>query len=166
MSSFLGGATWGELGSPQLTATSERVMPDFHAWNATGRRVQAPWEDGMLWPSSRWVGSDAGGYGLFGQDAADFGRWAANAGGAFEETGGQQCRKLVGTSRDASGAPLGSCVVRGYVTATNALAGTVTSDSSGYFALCTYSTGAHYLVAYKAGSPDVAGSSVNTLIPT
>jgi hypothetical protein len=41
---------------------------------------------------------------------------------------------------------------------------TTTSDGSGNFTIVTpNNSGTFYLVAYKAGSPDVAGTTVNTL---
>lgn len=99
---------------------------------------------------------------LLGDDASETGVW-----GAFEldESGGAQIKKIIGTTRDGSGNPLGSCVVRGFVTATNVFVGQVTSDPAGYFELPTVFTGAHYLVCYQAGSPDLEGTSVNTLTP-
>jgi len=80
--------------------------------------------------------------------------------------GGAQVKKIIGTTKDSTGANLGSCIVRGFVTATQVCVGQVTSDTGGYYELTTTYAGAqHYLVAYKAGSPDVTGATANTLIP-
>jgi hypothetical protein len=41
----------------------------------------------------------------------------------------------------------------------------ITSDASGNFLLQSwYSPDTHYIVAYKAGSPDIFGTTVNTLV--
>lgn len=73
--------------------------------------------------------------------------------------------KITGVTRDSTGTPLGSCVIQGFLTATDVLVGEQTSDASGYFEFITNfpAPAQHYLVAYKAGSPDVTGASVNTL---
>jgi hypothetical protein len=74
---------------------------------------------------------------------------------------------LAGITKDASGAALGSCVVVCFSTVTNTFIGKATSDGSGnyrVFAPTTPTTA--YCVAYKPGSPDVAGTTVNTLIGT
>ena len=41
-----------------------------------------------------------------------------------------------------------------------------TSGSSGDYSLPCYYLGPFYVVAYQAGSPDIAGTTVNTLVPT
>lgn len=73
--------------------------------------------------------------------------------------------RIAGTTRDASGAPLGNCVVDWFNTADDLKFDTTTSDANGLFEFRTAGQppNAYYLVAYKAGSPDVAGVSVNTL---
>jgi hypothetical protein len=73
---------------------------------------------------------------------------------------------ISGVTRDAGGAPLGNCVVECFQTSTNALVDRFVSDAFGNFALTVAApyTGINYfLVAYKPGSPDVAGTTVNTL---
>jgi hypothetical protein len=73
---------------------------------------------------------------------------------------------ISGVTKDQNSAPLASCVVNLFLTSTNTLVATTTSDGGGNYTL-TFSaaiTGPFYVVAYKAGSPDVAGTSVNTLV--
>lgn len=162
MSSFLG-AGWGLASAfSVLQAASEATSPDYYQWNGWGRKPLAPWLEGVLWSATKFIGSDANGC-LFGMDAQSTGRWSAIA--AYEESGGQQCKKLIGTCRDSTGAVLGSCVIQGFLSGSDLFAGQMTCDAAGYFEFCTPYTGAHYLVAYKAGSPDVAGTTVNTLVP-
>lgn len=73
--------------------------------------------------------------------------------------------KITGTTKDSSGVALGSCSVDWFDTATDVRLDTTTSDTSGAFEFRTAGQppNAYYLVAYKAGSPDVAGTTVNTL---
>jgi len=72
---------------------------------------------------------------------------------------------IEGFTRDNTGAILGNCIVELYLTATDEPLFKTTSDANGFFRFTAarYSPATHYLVAYKAGSPDVAGTSVNTL---
>lgn len=80
---------------------------------------------------------------------------------------------FIGVTRDAYGSILPSCITKLFKTTDGAYAGTkdvlldqTTSDATtGAYTLYTlYYPDAHYIVAYKAGSPDVEGTTVNTLI--
>lgn len=71
---------------------------------------------------------------------------------------------LKGVSRNSSGAILGSCGVELFLTATDQVVQRTVSDASGNFTFPNPGTGPFYIVAYKAGAPDVAGTTVNTLI--
>ena len=72
---------------------------------------------------------------------------------------------FVGVTRDQYGAPLGSCVVQLFRTADDLFIMEVTSDSNGNFLLQSwYTPDTHYIVAYKAGSTDVFGTTLNTLV--
>lgn len=75
---------------------------------------------------------------------------------------------FVGVTRDQYGTAIPSCVAKLYRTSDDSLQDTTTSDATtGEFLLNTfYYPDAHYIVAHKAGSPDVDGASVNTLIGT
>jgi hypothetical protein len=76
--------------------------------------------------------------------------------------------RITGTTKDSTGAALGTCVVDLFDTATDVRLDTTTSDASGVFEFrgAGQPPNAYYLVAYKAGSPDVAGTTVNTLVGT
>lgn len=76
--------------------------------------------------------------------------------------------RIAGTTKDSTGAALGSCVVEWFDTATDQKLGTVTSDANGLFEFRTAGQppNAYYLVAYKSGSPDVAGTTSQTLVGT
>lgn len=70
---------------------------------------------------------------------------------------------ISGVTRDATGAALGNCIVMLFNQATKALEQTVTSDASGNYSFTVDKTASYFDVAYKAGSPDVFGTTANTL---
>jgi hypothetical protein len=72
---------------------------------------------------------------------------------------------LSGFSRDSTGAILGSCHIDLFLTAGDTLVQETTSAVDGSFWFSLMSPGPYYIVAYKVGSPDVAGTTVNTLQP-
>jgi hypothetical protein len=74
---------------------------------------------------------------------------------------------ISGITKDSSGSVLGSCVVELFYTQTDFPLSKVTSDATtgAYSFNCSPNAGNYYAVAYKAGSPDVAGTTVNTLAP-
>ena len=82
--------------------------------------------------------------------------------------GTQSTRFIKGTCVDASDVPVGSAIVQGFVTSTDAYVGAVEAHADGTYTLGTDTLPgvAHYLVAYKPGSPDIAGTTVNTLTST
>lgn len=74
-------------------------------------------------------------------------------------------RAITGVSRDSGGSAIGSVSLSLFVTSTNMLVAQTTSDASGNFSFGNPGTGPFYIVAYKVGAPDVAGTTVNTLAP-
>jgi hypothetical protein len=81
--------------------------------------------------------------------------------------GSQSTKFIVGECRDSLGAVVSGAVVQGFLTATDGFVAETTSDANGRYELGTPNPGAqHYIVAYRAGSPDIAGTTVNTLVPT
>lgn len=163
MSVMLGsGAGTFNVGS-QLQQSDGRVMTKTFQWDFTGSGAhKAQWADGMLWSRSRMGGSDAGGI-LLGNDFQNTGRWDNDQ---MDILGGGTLKKIIGTTLNSVGSPLASCLVQGFLTVGDIFVGETTSDAGGYYELPTQYVGqAHYLVAYRAGSPDVAGTTVNTIIP-
>ena len=72
---------------------------------------------------------------------------------------------ITGTTKDSNGNVLAGCTVKAYITSTDQEIGATVSDGAGFFKVPIGQTsGPYYLVAYKAGSPDVAGTTVNTLV--
>jgi hypothetical protein len=58
-------------------------------------------------------------------------------------------------------------VVQAFRTSDDVLVAETTADSNGQYEAGRCETGvSHYLVAYRAGSPDIAGTTVNTLTGT
>jgi hypothetical protein len=70
---------------------------------------------------------------------------------------------ITGVTKDSAGTPLGNCVVQLFRTLLDALVEEKTSDASGNFSFYNPASGPFYIVAYKAGAPDVAGTTLNTL---
>ena len=75
-------------------------------------------------------------------------------------------RAITGISRDSTGTILGGAQLDLFVTSTDQRVAQVTSDASGNFSFGNPGSGPFYIVAYKVGSPDVTGATVNTLQPT
>jgi hypothetical protein len=74
---------------------------------------------------------------------------------------------IFGVTKDSAGAVLASCTVSLYRTLDDMLFEKVISDGSGNYAFSAIGLSEqYYVVAYKAGSPDVAGTTVNTLVGT
>ena len=85
---------------------------------------------------------------------------------ATESAASRRSRTIVGVTKDTTGAALGSCVVQLFRTPSDTLAAETTSDATGSYSFDNPGSGPFYIVAYKAGSPDVAGTTVNTLAAT
>ena len=74
---------------------------------------------------------------------------------------------LSGQTVDGTGSALGNCQVHLFYTSSDVEAAMVQSDASGNFTfLIGPNAGPFYCVAYLPGSPDKAGTTVNTLLPT
>jgi hypothetical protein len=73
---------------------------------------------------------------------------------------------FAGITKTGAGAALASCHLDLFRTADDSKAGETDSDANGVYLLYASSELTHYAVAYKTGAPDVAGTTVNTLIPT
>ncbi len=71
---------------------------------------------------------------------------------------------ISGVTLDSAGDPLASCTVDLFRTADDSIVARTTSDGSGVYRFNASPALTHYVVAYKSGAPDVAGTSVNTLV--
>lgn len=145
----------------------------YPQWDRGGARGPRTWKDRFRFVSLWSFGCRAG-YGTpSGTDgAAPVGRSMAEA-DLFEPyscdgEGTQSLKWILGQCLDASGNAAAGSIVQCFRTSDDAFAGEVNANSTdGTFAVPTPYVGAsHYLVAYKPGSPDTGGTTVNTLTPT
>lgn len=127
-----------------------RIFADV--WAIAPASFESPW-----WPK---------GGGFIGDGGTDVGLLEASWWGEFDPAAGAASRfGFVGVTRNQYNSAIGTCVVKLYRTSDDLLLDTTTSDPSGNFLLNTaYYPDTHYIRAYKAGSPDVMGTTVNTLI--
>lgn len=92
---------------------------------------------------------------------------ATNAGFFADCTISRPSRYLIsGVTRDSGGSVLGNCVVEVFESATYLLRGATISDATGNYAIEIVGDRSltFFAVAYKAGSPDLAGTTINTLL--
>lgn len=73
---------------------------------------------------------------------------------------------LTGVTKDSAGAILGGCAVLLFETATNVIKAISVSGADGNYLVDGTLGLTYFIVWYKAGAPDVAGTSVNTLVAT
>lgn len=82
-------------------------------------------------------------------------------------------KRIAGTAKDSAGAVLAGATMKPYRTAdgennkadqTEGVSGASAAD--GAYQVMVPTSDTYYLVGYKAGSPDVAGTTVNTLVGT
>ena len=146
----------------------------YPRWDRGGARGPRTWKDKNRWNSLWSFGCRlTGGAELPGMDGgAPVGNSLSNT-DLFEPyscdgEGTQSKNFLCGTCKDSGGTPVANAIVQAFVTATDAFAGEVAGNTDGTYTLGVEQSKAtpHYLVAYKAGSPDIAGTTVNTLLPT
>lgn len=67
-------------------------------------------------------------------------------------------------TKDEAGADLPGATVKAFLTASDLEVAEVVSNASAEYEIYVYTDANHYIVAYLAGSPDKAGTSLNTLI--
>jgi len=73
---------------------------------------------------------------------------------------------ITGVTKDSTGAALGNCTVTIFTTVDNMPRATYVSDAAGNYSISVDGNAqTRFAVSYKAGSPDVAGTTVNTLVP-
>lgn len=168
MSRFLGSLNALTAAQP-MTITDEdpirTARPDFlhQRRQFSGRQDGYAWVN--LWPRSAMMSGDASApMTILGGDARDFGAWSPDQ----RSSRGNGSRKyIMGACRDVDGNAVPGATVVGFLTAGDLLVAETACDDKGNYELPTPYPGApHYLVAYRTGAPDIAGTSVNTLTPT
>lgn len=78
---------------------------------------------------------------------------------------GNKGYKLTGVTRDSTGAALAACTVYAYRGSDGTLVAQTISDGSGNYTLVMPTNANFFIVAFKAGAPDVFGASDNNLVP-
>lgn len=73
---------------------------------------------------------------------------------------------IAGVTKDSTGAVLGNCSVDLFKTDDDTKIASTSSDANGIYSIPASQYITCYAVAYKAGAPDVAGTTVNTLVGT
>lgn len=72
---------------------------------------------------------------------------------------------VTGVTKDSAGAALAGCTVQIFRTWNDEFLGETISDGAGNYSIRAHGTAPFYLVAYLAGGTDVAGTTVNTILP-
>lgn len=82
----------------------------------------------------------------------------------YRNPGATVNRSISGVTRDSAGTIMGAVRVALFQSGGDIPKSETVSDAAGNFNFDNPGSGPFYMVAYKAGSPDVAGTTVNTLI--
>jgi len=162
-----GGGWSAQSGSLQPALVESRHEPRW-SWQ---QRAPKTYKDPNRWYSLWSFGCRVGAGSPIGSDGA--GWYDLSMKDLFEPyscdgAGTQSVNFILGTCVDASDVAVANPIVQGFRTSDDAYLGEVQARTDG-----TYTLGmqvalgtACYLVAYKPGSPDIAGTTVNTLTPT
>lgn len=81
----------------------------------------------------------------------------------YRSSGGFSNSALSGVTRDSTGATLAGCTIN--LVQGNQIKDSVVSDVAGNFTFLNPGSGPFFVRAYKVGSPDLAGTSINGLFP-
>ena len=143
----------------------------YPRWDRGGARGPRTWKDKNRW-YSLWSYGCRIGYGApSGSDGVTSNKDLSSI-DLFEPyscdgEGTQTLKFIKGLAVDTSDAPLSGVNLQAFRTSDDAFAGyEVQSRTDGSYDLATNFPGVnHYIVAYLAGSPDRAGTTVNTLVP-
>lgn len=95
-------------------------------------------------------------------NAGPFAPWMCGVGGNATQN------FIMGRCLDGDGNGVSGATVQAFRTADDAVVRETTADANGYYEAGTPEPvgTAHYLVAYRSGVPDIAGTTVNTLTAT
>ncbi len=166
------GATGGGWSAQPGTLQPSFVESWTHPkWNYQAR-CRRTWKDPNRW-YSLWSWGCRIGYGApTGSDGVSVNRDLSTP-DLFEPftcdgPGTQSVNFFLGTCKDASDVAVANAIVQGFVTSGDAYLGEVQANTDGTYALGVQvgKSTPCYLVAYKQGSPDITGATVNTLLAT
>lgn len=136
---------------PLISLKSRNDVADFFG----GASYRTPW-----WPCSGLLLGDMG------SDVSMLHDRPPRYGDVWYASGCNGRLAIVGVTRNAYGSAVGGCTVKIFRTNTDELLSTVISDpNTGEYTITTpYYPDGHYLVVYKSGTPDMFGTTVNTLV--
>ena len=164
MSYFIGAANHIAVGLALWDEDRSRLWDPQSGYCYHGRGPQDRAKFFDLWPAPRMsCGDPSAASPPFGSDSGGSGAWSP---WQIAVSGKSNYVFITGQCLDGNGAPLAGAVVKGFRTSDNLYVGQTTSDSNGNYSFGSPYVGVnHYLEAYLPGSPDIAGTTVNTLIP-
>jgi hypothetical protein len=163
MSGFIGQSVMGGLSFDGWATRSDDDRARSEFYRADVELVPIGYEEALgTFRSPWWPGASGLGAVFDGTDVVvpppAWSRYDINT-GAVSRYG------MTGVTRDQFGTPLGGCTVKLYRTNTDEVVSSMTSDSAGNYLVTTpYYPDRHYIVIYRAGFPDVYGTTVNTII--
>ena len=139
-------------------------------WDRGGGRGPRTWKDPNRWFGLWSFGCRVGAGSPSGSDGAaphDMATTDLYEPYSCDGPGQQSLKFIKGLAVDTTDAPLQGVNLQAFRTSDDAFAGyEVQSREDGSYDLATNFPGVnHYVVAYIAGSPDRAGTTVNTLVP-
>lgn len=140
-------------------------------WDRGGARGPRTWRDRNRWYSLWSYGCRVSGGSGAGADGEGWYNMASRDLYEPYSCDGEGCsvnKFIRGTVVDSSDVAVANAIVQGFRTSDDAYVGQDVSRDDGTYVLATDNAIGvqHYLVAYKTGSPDTAGTTVNTLTPT
>jgi len=164
------GGGWSAQPGTLQPALEESWHQPLWQWQA---RAPKTWKDKNWWRSCWSFGCRTNGGGIGGLDGASAVGQSMSDINLYEPyscdgDGTQSLNWIRGTCYDATAAISANATVQAFETATDIYKGEGVSLSDGtyYVGVTSSKLTPHYLVAYKSGSPDIAGTTVNTLLPT
>jgi hypothetical protein len=138
----------------------DSLQPVDYKTVATLAPPWSPPDMDVLWPRSSFTGQDYTNMPMIWEPMHQAWEWN------ILTTGVRVRKKVIGVTKDGSGVVLGGCTVQLFNTATGTLVDTQVSDSAGNYTLTDPNNVACFVVGYLPGSPDVAGTTVNTVTGT
>lgn len=159
------GANLFVAGAIERESMSMLYAPQFN-WDYQKRNHQTnrdQYGHVPLWRRSQFISGGDPTVAVLGLDAGNSGLIEISP---YGETSVYRPWFIRGRCLDQSSAPVAGAIVQGFLTSNDLFVAETVADDSGYYQLGTPYFGLnHFLVAYKPGSPDIAGTTVNTLQP-
>jgi hypothetical protein len=149
------------LGMPGVKGNDDSIQPEYYRFSAPRSRAkfEVIYSD-VLWPRSRMTFPDI----------ASTPQLFSNAEVMYamdrSPVGGHRRKRIDGQVLDSGGSPVSGAEVRIFNTSTGYAYDVTTSDSGGNYQLTEPNNVASFVVADKSGSPDTAGTTVQTLTGT